>query len=59
MSRAPTAIRPDTHGTLTYDTGVSVPIDFTLWRRTHVDNPGRLTTIDTKLSATATRGQLA
>jgi len=48
----PNGYQADTHGTLTYDTGVSVPIDFTLWRRTHVDNPGRLTTIDTKLSAT-------
>jgi hypothetical protein len=48
----PNGFRADTHGTMTYDTGVSVPLDFTLWRRTHVEQPGRLTTVDTKLSAT-------
>jgi hypothetical protein len=48
----PNGYQADTHGTMTYDTAVSVPLDFTLWRRTHVEQPGRLTTVDTKLSAT-------
>ena len=40
----------NTQGSMTYDTGVSVPLKFTLWRKTYVQNPGRLTTIDMKFS---------
>jgi hypothetical protein len=48
----PDGYTASTQGSMTYDTGVSVPRVFSVWRRTHVTNPGRLTTIDMRMSAT-------